>query len=930
MSTSAVDFAIGFFVSLGSSVMNALGLNLLKLDHVRNSAKTEAEQRNECGRPLWHIGLYLYILSQVIGSTIALNYLKTQWVAPLGSIALIFNFVFARILVGTHITRRDVIGTLIVICAVVWIVVFGGMNGGSDPGDQLDLATLKQLYLNSVFIIYFTILNILIFTLFVLAVYATWIVSDATQRRQSKSRIFRDTPPKKLKKAVGILTAIVGGMFASETLLLAKSGKGTRKLTLGISVELFVNSISSGVSQFTDGISYFILAALVLTAILQVYCLNMGLKWYTSVVVVPLFYGTYTALGLINTMIYLNELGSYPAWALCLVLVGIIGLIYGVKLLSAAKPEPTSTTQPATAEPADQEMTDLERTTEEPMDAESSVDTDDKKARVHRAGEPEDEDEDLVFVRQESTDSLPPIRQHPSNLSMTSNPSQGSADGSRSRLAGSSLSLTSLLRRPHNPSWLTRLMPKSKKQDSSNEPSTVLNVSQPSIPLDYGMDQMELAHTEERDDMRYQKGYEEGMFDSKGVGEIPVYRSPHRIRVTYSPLTYIISISLIFLYAHALITNPHPNTFAIIFLLLNLSFHSLCLITHWFELVNMERNVVAFGTWGLWIGWSVGVTVFPTKMPSPSPNYVTTLLFWAFMAERRNAWGIMAWEWLNSLEELDNIWRDRRRRGIIWGEHEAEIEREMRAEEERQRRREEEARRREAGDTTDAAQTDMDDDHFAQNYSFFGTLNEDKSFRAHTNTASFSPTASIPSSSASSTASSPVSSTPTTPPSSGTNTPMELTIQKFGVILRRHRNRFVTSLLTYRVFAYRIWCMLGIGSIWGILYALSTTFDRVRQLTSALEGNGHPDFASILSTTSLLLNPPKPGEDWPDYTLITDFFHPLPLLKIWMMNVVAGRWMLIWYSFWTFQYRAVVWKREGREGIVVWFADDGAWGTELY
>ena len=72
-SSAFLDFVIGFAVSLIASIMNAAGLNLLKLDHVRNSALSTERQRNECGRPMWHIGLYLYISSQLAGSTIALS-----------------------------------------------------------------------------------------------------------------------------------------------------------------------------------------------------------------------------------------------------------------------------------------------------------------------------------------------------------------------------------------------------------------------------------------------------------------------------------------------------------------------------------------------------------------------------------------------------------------------------------------------------------------------------------------------------------------------------------------------------------------------------------------------------------------------------------------------------------------------------------------
>ncbi|KAG0042020.1 hypothetical protein BGZ83_000997, partial [Gryganskiella cystojenkinii] len=80
-----------------------------------------------------------------------------------------------------------------------------------------------------------------------------------------------------------------------------------------------------------------------------VYCLNTALKLYDSVLVVPTFYGFYTAFGLVNSTIYLNQLGSYQPWVLLLVLVGICALIYGVKMLSSPKPEVNPTGEPLSA-----------------------------------------------------------------------------------------------------------------------------------------------------------------------------------------------------------------------------------------------------------------------------------------------------------------------------------------------------------------------------------------------------------------------------------------------------------------------------------------------------------------------------------------------------------------------------------------------------
>ncbi|KAF7721501.1 hypothetical protein EC973_004550 [Apophysomyces ossiformis] len=343
---SITNFVIGVFVSLAASFMDALGLNILKLDHVKESEKDEQDQRGDCGRPLWHIGLYTYVASQLIGSTIALNYLKTQWVAPLGSVALIYNFIFAKLLVGTKITRKDVLGTFVVVASVIWIVVFGGMYNGDDPEESISLENLKTLFTRPIFIIYFSALNIITFSGLAVAIWSHWILSDDSRKRSSQ--FFVGMKPKKMRRIVGLMFSLDGGMLASETLLLAKSG-----------VKLFTLSVSSQVNQFTDNTSRFIILALVVTAVLQVYCLNSALKLYSSVVVVPVFYGTYTALGLVNTIIYLDEIGNYPGWAIALVFAGIAVLIYGVYLLSS-KPDPSHPREEDAHEPEELTMMNID------------------------------------------------------------------------------------------------------------------------------------------------------------------------------------------------------------------------------------------------------------------------------------------------------------------------------------------------------------------------------------------------------------------------------------------------------------------------------------------------------------------------------------------------------------------------------------------
>jgi hypothetical protein len=78
----------------------------------------------------------------------ALRYLRPDWVAPLGSSALIFNFIFARWLVGTRecgcetgmcsryrsnrsaVTATDIRGTAVIVLGVILIMVFSSINHG--------------------------------------------------------------------------------------------------------------------------------------------------------------------------------------------------------------------------------------------------------------------------------------------------------------------------------------------------------------------------------------------------------------------------------------------------------------------------------------------------------------------------------------------------------------------------------------------------------------------------------------------------------------------------------------------------------------------------------------------------------------------------------------------------------------------------------
>ncbi|OCB88473.1 hypothetical protein A7U60_g4381 [Sanghuangporus baumii] len=371
----AVALIIGVSIVLLASILNAGGLNLTKLDHVRTSAMPKASRRKEWLRPLWLLGMILYILSQLIGSTLALRYLRAEYVAPLGATSLIFNFLFASLLVGTPVTNTDIYGTVVVILGVVGIVAFGSINSGLENG--MDLELLKSLWGRANWILFFIAMTIALTSVYIFAAQLERVlvargdisaVPFAAQsqafHRQAESDASLVRAPWYDRKRLAVLWQGAMGRLAErlETWTAAKDDK-TIAWTLGIawaccggglaggclvfartSVQLIAYAIEQphSASQFASFVSLLTFLLLALTAVLQIICLNRALRVYDSTLVVPVFYGVYTGTGALDAMIFNNEIERYHTWTLFLIFFSVLILVSGVVLLTHKKPEPTS------------------------------------------------------------------------------------------------------------------------------------------------------------------------------------------------------------------------------------------------------------------------------------------------------------------------------------------------------------------------------------------------------------------------------------------------------------------------------------------------------------------------------------------------------------------------------------------------------------
>ncbi|KAF9070535.1 hypothetical protein BDP27DRAFT_588572 [Rhodocollybia butyracea] len=345
-----VAFIIGLAIILLASILNAAGLNLTKLDHVRTSAIPKASRRRDWLRPLWLLGMLLYILSQLIGSTLALEYMRAEYVAPLGSSSLVFNFLFARFLVGTPVTSTDIYGTIIVVLGVIGIVAFGSINSGLTA--ETDVDHLTYLWRRGGWLAFFFFMSFALITLLwctskldAILVSRTEIIpvplSAARPNTTSSSRdsavvvavrrlqmawLFISTKvgdwlehwnAAKDEKTIAWTLGLLGHALAVDWLAGLWCSQRQRKFhrhnscsfpsLTACSVKLLSGSLSheNPGNQFGHIAPIFTIILLACTAVLQIICLNRGLKVYDSTLVVPVFYGVYTATGFLDSLVLL-------------------------------------------------------------------------------------------------------------------------------------------------------------------------------------------------------------------------------------------------------------------------------------------------------------------------------------------------------------------------------------------------------------------------------------------------------------------------------------------------------------------------------------------------------------------------------------------------------------------------------------------------
>ncbi|EAU32625.1 conserved hypothetical protein [Aspergillus terreus NIH2624] len=315
---------VGVIIGLISTSLQAIGLTFQRKSHILEDEKFPYDSRRPpYKRRRWQVGMSMFVISNIVGSTIQITTLPLPVLSTLQASGLVFNTIFATLILGEPFTRYSLIGTVLVCIGAVLIAVFGAVG---EPAHTLD--QLLELLKRRNFILWMVATAII-----VVVIYAgSKVLKYLTHSARSKHSTIHNhayAPPRipmahgRVRLIRGLCYGLISGVLSAHTLLLAKSA-----------VELLVRTIVDRVNQFNRWQSWVILLAMITVALMQLYALHRGLKLCSTSVLYPFVFCIYNIIAIIDGLIYFRQMSQLAGIHAGLIALGTIVLLSGVLCLS--------------------------------------------------------------------------------------------------------------------------------------------------------------------------------------------------------------------------------------------------------------------------------------------------------------------------------------------------------------------------------------------------------------------------------------------------------------------------------------------------------------------------------------------------------------------------------------------------------------------
>lgn len=296
---------LGILVGLISTSVQSLGLTLQRKSHILEDEKGPHDvRRPPHRRRRWQLGMGMFIISNLLGSSVQISTLPLPVLSTLQASGLVFNSICASLILGEPFTRWSLWGTLLVCAGALLIAIFGAI-----PSPTHTLVELLELMGRPAFVLWMCLQAVL-----VIGICAT--VDGANHflnlSQSPRFRLFR-----------GLAFGCVSGILSAHSLLMAKSA-----------VELVIKTVVDGDNQFVHWQAWVIVLALITLALTQLYYLHRGLKLVSTSVLYPLVFCIYNIIAILDGLIYFDQTELISTLHGCLIALGTVILLSGVLALS--------------------------------------------------------------------------------------------------------------------------------------------------------------------------------------------------------------------------------------------------------------------------------------------------------------------------------------------------------------------------------------------------------------------------------------------------------------------------------------------------------------------------------------------------------------------------------------------------------------------
>ncbi|CAG9464631.1 unnamed protein product [Pedinophyceae sp. YPF-701] len=300
-------WVVGAAINLLGSVMINFGTNMMKLGHNKRAEQMAAGETPKGKNKHWLIGVSVFAVGNVL-NFVSFGFAAQSLLAALGSVQFVANVVFAKLVLSEHVGIRTLISTGMIVAGCIVLVLFGNHTSETQTADEL-----IENYKHVPYIVYLIVIASLSASMFFL--YRTMSIRQKKLTGTGESSAL-------WTKVAPICFALYAALIGTQSVLFSKT------------ISVLLRTTLSGENQLATFFFWIILVCFLVTCVFWLTRLNLGLRLFPAIIIVPVLQINWTVFSIVSGMVYFQEYTEFDTFSACMFALGVAIVITGVLMLT--------------------------------------------------------------------------------------------------------------------------------------------------------------------------------------------------------------------------------------------------------------------------------------------------------------------------------------------------------------------------------------------------------------------------------------------------------------------------------------------------------------------------------------------------------------------------------------------------------------------